>query len=200
MKINFKLPEDNKYHQFCPECHSEKIGSIKKEEKTYYKCEDCNGTFPRLIVIDPKIKWWIDEDTKEYWHESVGIFLFNEKNEVLLFERIKYPFVFTIPAGHLDVGEIAEVAVKREIFEETGLIVEHVKLFLEEELIGDKCRRGADNHKWHLYVAKIDEIGEITLGDEGMTPVWLSLEDALKKELTLPTKYFIDKYGSELII
>ncbi|MBT4071472.1 MAG: NUDIX hydrolase, partial [Candidatus Magasanikbacteria bacterium] len=148
----------------------------------------------------PKIKWWIDEETKEYWHESVGIFLFNKNNEVLLFKRIKYPFVFTIPAGHLDVGEIAEVAVKREIFEETGLIVEHVKLFLEEELIGDKCRRGADNHKWHLYVAKIDEIGEITLGDEGMTPVWLSLEDALKKELTLPTKYFIDKYGSELII
>jgi len=66
MKINFKLPDDNQYHQFCPNCYSEQINRCFKNNKTFYKCDKCNGTFPRLIVIDPKIKWWIDKNTKEY--------------------------------------------------------------------------------------------------------------------------------------
>lgn len=200
MKINFNIPHDDQYHQFCPECYSKNINRIFKNNKTYYTCTDCTGTFPRLIVIDPKITWWIDNSTKEYWHESVGIFIFNENNDVLLFERIIYPFALAIPAGHLDVDEEPERAVKREIFEETGLKISGLKLFSKEDVLGDKCRRGADNHTWHLYTTKIKKTDKIKLNDEGIKPIWLSLKQTLSKDLVYSVKYFIDKYGNTLFL
>lgn len=200
MKIGFTIPQDNSYHQFCPKCHSEKINRIFRQKKTYYKCNGCNETFPRLIVIDPKIKWWIDKKTKEYWHESVGVFVFNQHNEVLLFERTIYPFALTIPAGHLDSGEIPKEAVKRELLEETGLKINEIKLFSEEDVLGDQCRRGADNHKWHLYIAKVKKADKIKINDEGIKPVWLSIEEAQKNNLVYPVKFFINKYSSTLYL
>lgn len=199
MKIEFSLPNDNKFHQYCSTCHSENIHRIFEEEKTFYLCDDCHNKSPRLIVIDPQTVWWIDEITKEYWHESVGVFVINEEGKVLLFERTIYPFAFTIPAGHLDTGEDAETAAKRELQEEAGIEIRNVKLFSEEDVIGDECRRGADNHKWHLYTTKVENIGEIKINDEGVKPVWLTLEEAQQKELVYPVKYFIEKYGNKLI-
>lgn len=126
--------------------------------------------------------------------------MFNENNEVLFFERTIYPFAFAIPAGHLDTGEDAETAARRELQEEAGIEVADIKLFSEEDVIGDECRRGADNHKWHLYTAKVENVGEIKINDEGLKPVWLSLEEALQKELVYPVKYFIEKYGDRLLV
>lgn len=199
MKINFRLPKDNKLHQYCSKCYSENIYRIFEDEKTFYLCNDCGGKSPRLIVIDPKTVWWIDETTKEYWHESVGVFIFDNSNKAIFFERTIYPFALAIPAGHLDAGELAEVAAKRELKEETDIEAMNMKLFSEENVIGDKCRRGADNHKWHLYVAKVKNAGEIKINDEGIKPVWLTLEEALEKELVYPVRYFIKKYGDKLL-
>lgn len=199
MKINFPLPTDGEYHQYCQNCHSENINRVFEGEKTFYLCDECHNKSPRLIVIDPKTVWWVDETTKEYWHESVGIFVFNSENKALFFERTLYPFAFAIPAGHLDTGEDAETAVKRELQEEAGIETDAIKLFSEEDVIGDECRRGADNHKWHLYTTKVENVGEIKINDEGVKPVWLTLEEALQKELVYPVKYFIEKYGDKLL-
>lgn len=199
MQITFPLPKDGKYHQYCPQCHSESIHRVFEGEKTFYLCDSCGKKFPRLVVIDPGIVWWVDEKTREYWHESVGVFVFNEKKEALFFERTIYPFAFTIPAGHLDADEKPEVAAKRELAEESGIKVKSVTLFSEEDVIGDECRRGADNHKWHLYTAHISGQITVSINDEGVQPVWLSLEDALKKELVYPVRYFIEKYGNTLL-
>lgn len=199
MKITFPLPTDGKYHQYCPKCHSEKINRVFEGEKTFYLCDECSNKSPRLIVIDPKTVWWINNATQEYWHESVGVFVFNESGKALFFERTIYPFAFAIPAGHLDTGEEPETAAKRELEEEAGIKVESIKLFSEEDVIGDECRRGADNHKWHLYTAQVKNLGEININDEGIKPVWLSLEEALEKKLVYPVKYFIEKYGKKLL-
>jgi len=129
------------------------------------------------------------------------VFLFNKNNECLLFERIIYPFAFAIPAGHLDAGKKPINAIQRELFEETGLKIakNNFQLFTAEDVIGDECRRGADNHKWHLFVAKaLKNNISININDEGVKPVWLSLEKALLKKLVFPVKYFIEKYGGSL--
>lgn len=199
MKIDFPLPVDNQYHQYCPNCHSENINRIFEGGRTFYLCNSCSDKSPRLIVIDPKTVWWVDETTKEYWHESVGVFVFNKDDKALFFERTIYPFAFAIPAGHLDTGEDTETAVKRELQEEVGIETHGVKLFSEEDIIGDECRRGADNHKWHLYTTKVENVGEVTINDEGMRPVWLTLDEALQKELVYPVRYLIEKYRSRLL-
>lgn len=199
MKIEFFLPTDNQYHQYCPHCHSEDIHRVFEDEKTFYLCNQCGNKSPRLIVIDPKIVWWIDKKTKEYWHESVGIFVVNNENKVIFFERTIYPFALAIPAGHLDTGENAETAIKRELYEETRLHAGSVKLFSKEDVIGDECRRGADNHKWHLYKTKVEKSGEVRINDEGMRPLWLTLEEAKNKKLVYPVRYFIEMYGDKLL-
>lgn len=187
--------------QYCANCFSDKIKRVLKDGLTFHYCDSCGKTLERALVIDNKIVWWIDESSREYWHESIGVFVFNDQGKALFFKRIIYPFALAIPAGHLDSGEEPKTAVIRELFEETGIKPEknEVKLFSEEDIIGDKCRRGADNHKWHLYVLKYNNTDNIIMNDEGVNPVWLSLEEALNNDPVYPVKYFIEKYGDKLL-
>lgn len=193
---NISLKEEG---QYCINCFSNKVKRIFKDDLTFYHCDSCGKTLDRSLVIDNKIIWWIDESTREYWHESVGVFVFNDQKKALFFKRTIYPFTLTIPAGHLDLGEAPKTAVMRELSEEAGIKIEssEIKLFSEEDVIGDKCRRGADNHRWHLYVSKYNKNDNININDEGVDPVWLSLEEALNCDLVYPIKFFIKKYGSK---
>jgi len=198
-----RIPENillNKEGQFCIECFSNDVKRVFEAGLTYYHCNSCGKTLERCLVIDNSITWWVDKLTKEYWHESVGIFIFNSENKALFFKRTIYPFALTIPAGHLDAREEPKIAINREVLEEVGIeiVSENITLFSEEDVIGDKCRRGADNHKWHLYTTRIKNSVTPKVNDEGVEPVWLSLVEALHKETTYPVKYFIEKYGNRL--
>jgi ADP-ribose pyrophosphatase YjhB (NUDIX family) len=196
MKIDFNIPTDNQYHELCIDCHQEAVQAVKEEGQTFYLCSACGHKSARIIVFDPKIISWVDPVTKEYWHESAGIFVFNQANQALFFKRSKFPFVYTIPAGHLEAGETAEQAVRRELLEEAGLAVEHEKLVVTEDVANDQCRRGADYHRWHQFVAYMADHPAVTIkSDEGDQPIWLTLEQALLKELSVPVRLFIEKYG-----
>lgn len=200
MKIDFPLPDDNRYHQFCLHCRSENIHRIFRDDRTAYRCEDCKQESPRLLVIDPEITWWIDKKTREYWHESAGVLLINRERKILFFDRLIYPYALAVPAGHVGVNENPKEAAKRELREETGITTDRLTLFSNEDVIGDKCRRGADNHRWHLYTAEIaDSNVNITLNDEGTNAVWLDLDQAKKKDLVCPARFFISKYGGRLL-
>lgn len=200
MKIPSQISLENN-GQYCLNCFSNKIKRVFKNGLTFYHCDSCKKNLERSLVIDNKINWWINKSTEEYWHESVGVFLFNASNQVLFFKRVIFPFALTIPAGHLDSGEDPKTAVVRELKEETKISIEvkNVFLFSEEDVIGDKCRRGADNHKWHLYVSKIKHNQNIAINDEGNEPIWLTLNEALEQKLTYPVKLFIEKYGNKLL-
>lgn len=59
----------------------------------------------------------LEQDT----NDIAGIFVFNQKNEVLvLFKADGSP---DIPKGHIDEGETPLQAVKRELNEETGIVL-----------------------------------------------------------------------------
>lgn len=197
-KIDFPILDTEHFRQYCLSCHSENINRIFEEGRTYYLCSSCKTKSPRLLVIDPAVVWWIDKQTKEYWHESVGAFINNGEGKVLFFERTIWEFAFTIPAGHLDSGEKPDAAVKREIAEEVGVELEKVDVFSREQVIGDRCRRGADDHLWNLYKASIKKNQKIVVNDEGFRPAWLTKDEALGKDLTFAARYFIEKYGDSL--
>ncbi|MFD3447419.1 NUDIX hydrolase [Microbacteriaceae bacterium 4G12] len=56
------------------------------------------------------------------------VIILNEKNEVLLQLRSDYNF-WGIIGGALECGETLEEAAKREVYEETGLLVKDLELF-----------------------------------------------------------------------
>ena len=92
--------------KYCSSCANEMI--LKPFENTNrFLCTCCD----RMEFIDPKV--------------VTGV-LFMIKSEILLIQRNLEPQrgKWTFPAGFVDRGEKVEDAAIREVFEETGFIVE----------------------------------------------------------------------------
>jgi ADP-ribose pyrophosphatase YjhB (NUDIX family)/predicted RNA-binding Zn-ribbon protein involved in translation (DUF1610 family) len=157
MKITFRLPTDNQAHTYCPSCLRDgTLRSQRPQGKLVYRCTACAYIGPRALIIDPAINWWID-DQREYWHETAGVFAYNDEGKFLFFERMAYPFGLTPPAGHVDRGEAPVVSARRELREETtvDLPARGFRLLATDDIRGDQCRRGADIHRWHSFVVAI---------------------------------------------
>lgn len=100
---------------FCPYCGAE-LGAIEVEERERKFCPDCE----RVV-----------------WHNPVpgaGVAVVDRRpgaeDAVLLVERAVPPGVgeWTIPGGHLELGEDAAVGAVRELREETGLVADPADL------------------------------------------------------------------------
>lgn len=59
---------------------------------------------------------------------AAGVIIVDEKNRVLLQRRTDND-KWSIPGGGIDLGETIEEAAKREVFEETNLVVDEISLF-----------------------------------------------------------------------
>lgn len=200
MKINFPLPTDGKRHRYCQNCLSENVYDVDIKRKRHYQCDNCKNKYDRLIDIDPALSFWVDPQTKDYWHESVGVFVSNPAKKILFIVRTIFPYGYTVPAGHLEKGENPEKAAIRELFEETSIQTNHLDLFKVEDILDDPCRRGADSHRWHVYTYQLQKNQKITPNkEEGKKPCWLTIEEALTKKMTKPVDFLLRKYGSKLI-
>jgi ADP-ribose pyrophosphatase YjhB (NUDIX family) len=197
MKITFDPPTDQKRHTYCLNCHAEQIRETTVGGIGMFTCYSCGQTNGRALIIDPAIRWWTDA-TKEYWHESVGVFIRDPKGKFLFFDRTKHPLGLTVPAGHVDVNEPPAEAAPRELREETGIESNQVSHVITTDIVGDSCRRGADVHRWHCFIAHVAEGAEATINDEGTHPVWLTLGQALEKELTPAVRYLLTNHRAQL--
>ena len=202
MKIPETIPLDTE-GQYCVICFKGPITRIKKDNLTFYTCDSCGREEERSLVIDNAVTWWVDND-RTYWHESIGVVVVNKDKKIFCMLRQVFPFAYTIPAGHLDKGEEPERAACRELEEETGIRAEGTLKHLGDfDIRGDSCRRGSDDHRWHLYKYYLrnlpDEVG-ITLSDEASEGHWLSLEEIKKLDaITYPLSVIKDKFGASLI-
>lgn len=197
MLLPRKIPLDRD-GQYCMDCFSPQVQRIFRDKLTFYQCASCGKILERSLVIDEKVTWWIDTDAL-YWHESVGVLVVAENKLLVMFRQI-FPFSFTIPAGHLDKGEIPIAAAKRELEEETGIVVSELAVVKENfDMVGDSCRRGSDHHRWNLYRIKLDMIPNVVLGDEASEIKWLTFQE-LKNEsrLTFPLRFFVNTFGQEI--
>jgi 8-oxo-dGTP pyrophosphatase MutT (NUDIX family) len=199
MKINFLVQKDV-YTEYCPSCN--KPSKLFNKKDVIFICPNCNAELERLIIVDPKLKWWLD-DNNNYWHESVGILIIDEKRRILFYELNKFPYGLTIPAGHVDEGETPLQSVIREASEEAGIKLEGASECIKLDINGDSCRRGSDDHKWTLFVANInsEQANKIAVdGSEGKEPVWLSLSQCQSRLDDMPAaiKLIFTKYLSDI--
>jgi ADP-ribose pyrophosphatase YjhB (NUDIX family) len=198
MRLDFPWSNDGVVHQYCFGCRAEAVRRCRFEDRTYYLCGACGERHARSIVIDPGLRWWVGEDG-EYWHESSGVFLADSSGRFLFFRRTIFPFVLTVPAGHVDAGEDARVAALRELAEEAKVVTESLDPIGMEDVVGDSCRRGADAHRWHAFASRLMDDRPVHIGDEGVDPVWLFPADALATDLAVPVRTIMEKYSDRLL-
>jgi 8-oxo-dGTP pyrophosphatase MutT (NUDIX family) len=144
------------------------------------------------------VTWWVADDG-EYWHETAGVFV-RDGDRFLFFERTMFPVAaLTVPAGHVDAGESPERAALRELHEEAGWRAPGVRHIVTEDIPGDSCRRGSDAHRWHAYLTDFDPAARVRLNEEGVNPRWLTLDEALTGDLTVPVRYLVERYRESLL-
>jgi 8-oxo-dGTP pyrophosphatase MutT (NUDIX family) len=200
MKLN-RVLQDGELHTYCLRCRQETVRSYRQSGRLMYRCNSCDHVASRALVLDPAINWWLGSDG-EYWHEAAGVFLQNDHGEFLFFERTSSPFGLAVPAGHVDHGEAHLATARRELSEETSvrLAKRAFRHVVTDDVRGDSCRRGSDAHRWHAYAAKLPARTNIKVSsDEGTRPVWLSLSQALQRDLTFVTRYAITHYARQII-
>lgn len=111
--------------------------------------------------------------------------LVQKGGSILLIERMKKPFGFALPAGHVEDDESYDQAAVRELQEEVGLIATSVQL-LAEGRKENSCRRERGSwHFWKIYRLSVE--GEVKRSlDETKRADWCSLEEI--KELAKRTE------------
>lgn len=70
-----------------------------------------------------------------YPEPTVGALIVNEEGKILLVKSHKWFDKYTLPGGHIEVGETMTEAVRREVKEEVGLDVQVGHMLLIQEAI-----------------------------------------------------------------
>lgn len=124
-------------------------------------------------------------------HYSVGAII-KRGGKILMIDRTIFPFGFACLAGHVEEGEPAEEALKREIAEESGMSILNCRLIIEEEVDGNVCSRDVAVHYW--YVFECDCEGEPQIfSTEEKSIGWYSPEEIKTLSLEPVWKYWFEK-------
>jgi deoxyribose-phosphate aldolase len=114
-------------------------------------------------------------DTDQQFIEEAGAIVIrghNRSPEVLLILSRKKPQVRIFPKGHMEPGESAATAAKRELLEEAGLIGN-----LKKEAGTVVYEFRGKKYRVVYYLFSVEK--HISNGEEGRDPCWFSLENAL---------------------
>ena len=181
MKITFPLPRDEHVHRICMVCGADDLEPKNLNGRRTYHCDHCNKTYDRSIYLTPDMQFWVTEDG-ELWHESVHVFVRNAAGKFLFYERTEYPFGLTVPSGHVDVGMTPSQAAATELQEEVNVTDVPLRELMVLDVPVDSCSAGADAHKVHVFLGKVEDLVVTMDTHEGHKPEWLSLDELLARD------------------
>jgi phosphoglycolate phosphatase len=126
---------------------------------------------------------------------TVGALIFNAAGEVLMIRTHKWSHKWGIPGGKIKANERAEDALLREVREETGLEITHVRF----ELVQDCIEPPEFYRKAHFLLLNYTAVAtgaKVVLNDEAEAFRWVSLDDAATMDLNAPTRTLLDHVRS----
>ena len=120
---------------------------------------------------------------------AVGAII-KRNGKYLLLDR-KYPeYGFASVAGHVDENETPEIALSREVKEESQLTIISFKKHFEEDVPWNICYR----HKGHHWIVfECETKGTPTPNDEAKSMGWYSPKEMKKLKLERVWEYFFKK-------
>ncbi len=123
---------------------------------------------------------------------TVGVFIFNKADEILLLVSHKFPGKYVVPGGHVELGEKLEETAIREAKEETGLDIYGLKFINFQEFIYDPSFWKRRHFIFFDYLCRTDSL-EVQLNDEAEEYIWVKLESALNLALDEYTRVSVQK-------
>lgn len=122
------------------------------------------------------------------------VIIINNKNEILLQE--KHNGYWGLPGGLMNLGESFEEVAKREVFEESGLIVENLKLLnvYSGSQYYLKVSNGDELYSATAVYYTKDVSGKIKIDYSESKDIKYFKTDHLPNEITDTDKGFIDDY------
>ncbi len=122
---------------------------------------------------------------------TVGALVFDAAGRALLVRTHKWSNLWGIPGGKIQWGESAEVALRREIKEETGLDIADITFVLVQDCIHSK-EFYRDAHFVLLnYTCACAGEPQVKLNDEAREFQWTTLDQASALALNQPTRKLI---------
>jgi len=130
---------------------------------------------------------------------TCGGLIINEKNEIFLMKSHKWKNQYALPGGHIEFGEKAEDAVRREIKEETNLDVEVLEFFMMQDCIFPEEFYKKDRHFIFLDFICRAKSSDVQLNEEAQSYIWVNAADALKLPVESYTRKLLNKYIKERV-
>jgi ADP-ribose pyrophosphatase YjhB (NUDIX family) len=191
---------DQDIGRYCFICGEPGVDVSQTAEGEVFICRAAGHRSPRAYIFDGKARFTFSGD--RLFHESVGALVQRRaglERQTLLFLRRRYPYQYTIPAGHLEMDRDPAHEMARELQEETGLTAHQASQIWPEEplLIHGPCRRGADWHHWHVF--QVQAQGQPCLSDEGRIIGWYrdqEIQDFAERDmLTAAVRVILQRLG-----
>jgi 8-oxo-dGTP diphosphatase len=123
---------------------------------------------------------------------AVGAIVFKD-HKVLLVRRGKPPAedLWAIPGGSVEIGETLPAAAEREIFEETGIIIQALKPVYTFDFIE---RDSSGRTRFHYVIVDLiaDYVrGDIRAGDDASAARWVSSDEMASLNVSSKTRQLL---------
>ena len=125
---------------------------------------------------------------QHYPEPTVGALIFDPAGRLFLMRSHKWAGKYVVPGGHVELGEMLEAALRREVAEETGLVIYDVTFIAVQEFIYDSAFWKRRHFLFFDYACRTDSI-EVRLNDEAQEYVWVTVDEALR----MPTEPYTEK-------
>lgn len=124
---------------------------------------------------------------------TVGGLVFNKKGDLFLMRSHKWRNTYTVPGGHIELGETMEDALVREVKEETNLEIFDIEFIDFQEFIFDDEFWKKRHFIFFDYSAKTNST-EVILNNEAQDFIWVSLNEVFNLPIDKYTKRAIERY------
>jgi len=136
---------------------------------------------------------------------TVGGLVQREDGLVLLCSSHKWPGFYTVPGGHVELGETCEEALVREIKEEVGLEIQVLDLISIQQVIYPREFWKRAHFIFFDYLCSIKgNPTPVVDSNEIQSTIWVRPQDALKLNIDRYLKHFIgrilDKENTQFIV
>lgn len=131
---------------------------------------------------------------QQYPEVTVGALIFNRQDKLLLVKSPKWLDKYTIPGGHIELGEDFKTALVREVKEEVGLDIEVKDLLNWQEAIYSKEFYKPKHFIFFDFYCTTNSAKVKIDGREITDYIWIDPKKALKTSLESFTRRRLGEY------